>query len=131
MWPTLVLFLFFPCRNFCAENFVSFFCEIKLLFTYLLTYYAAPYTLGIECKGMLSTGVYKVLVGGGSLTWSTISSSVPILFSHRGSGRNYPHDNESLWRGLGILGLTQGGGSYRPGRLLPAGSLNITFPVWV
>ncbi len=35
MWPTLVLFLFFPCRNFCAENFLIFFCEIKLLFTYL------------------------------------------------------------------------------------------------
>ncbi len=36
MWPTTVLFLFFPCRNFCAENFVIFFYEIKLLFTYLL-----------------------------------------------------------------------------------------------
>ncbi len=37
MWPTIVLSLFFPCRNFCAENFVIFFYEIKLLFTYLFT----------------------------------------------------------------------------------------------
>ncbi len=36
MWPTIVVPLFFPCRNFCAENFVIFFNEIKLLFTYLL-----------------------------------------------------------------------------------------------
>ncbi len=28
MWPTTVLSLFFPCRNFCAENFVIFFYEI-------------------------------------------------------------------------------------------------------
>ncbi len=35
MWPTIVLSLFFPCRNFCAENFVIIFYEIKLLFTYL------------------------------------------------------------------------------------------------
>ncbi len=34
MRPTIVLPLFFPCRNFCAENFVIFFYEIKLLFTY-------------------------------------------------------------------------------------------------
>ncbi len=33
MWPTIVLSLFFPCRNFCAGNFVIFFYEIKLLFT--------------------------------------------------------------------------------------------------
>ncbi len=37
MWPTTVLSLFFPCRNFCAENFVIFFYEIKLSSTYLLT----------------------------------------------------------------------------------------------
>ncbi len=36
MWPTIVLSLFFLCRNCCAENFVMFFYEIKLLFTYLL-----------------------------------------------------------------------------------------------
>ncbi len=35
MWPTIVLFLFFPCRNFCAENVLIFVCEIKLLFTLL------------------------------------------------------------------------------------------------
>ncbi len=35
MWPTTVLSLFFSCRNFCAENLVIFFYEIKLLFTYL------------------------------------------------------------------------------------------------
>ncbi len=35
MWPTTVLSLFFPCRNFCAKNFVIFFYEILLLFTYL------------------------------------------------------------------------------------------------
>ncbi len=33
MWPTIVLSLLFPCRNFCAENFVIFFYKIKLLFT--------------------------------------------------------------------------------------------------
>ncbi len=37
MWPATVLSLFFPCRNYCAENFVIFFYEIKLLVT-LLTY---------------------------------------------------------------------------------------------
>ncbi len=36
MWPTTVLSLFFPCSNLCAENFVIYFYEIKLLFTYLL-----------------------------------------------------------------------------------------------
>ncbi len=39
MWPTIVLSMSFPCRNFCAENFVIVFCERKLLFTYLLTTY--------------------------------------------------------------------------------------------
>ncbi len=34
MLPTIILSLFFPCRNFCAENFVLLFYEIKLLFTY-------------------------------------------------------------------------------------------------
>ncbi len=28
--------LVLPCRNFCAENFLIFFYEIKLLLTYLL-----------------------------------------------------------------------------------------------
>ncbi len=32
MWPSIISF--FPCRNFCAENFVIFLYEIKLLFTY-------------------------------------------------------------------------------------------------
>ncbi len=36
MWPIIVLSLFSPCRNFCAENFAIFFYEIKLLFTLLL-----------------------------------------------------------------------------------------------
>ncbi len=29
MWPTTVVSFFFPYRNFCAENFVIFFYEIK------------------------------------------------------------------------------------------------------
>ncbi len=39
------------------------------------------HTLGIECKGVLSTGVDKMLVGnrvGVGLTRSTISSFAPI-----------------------------------------------------
>ncbi len=35
MWPITAVSLFFPCRNFCAENFVIFFYEIKLLFSLL------------------------------------------------------------------------------------------------
>ncbi len=34
MWPTTVLSVFLPWRNFCAENFEIFFYEIKLLFTF-------------------------------------------------------------------------------------------------
>ncbi len=37
MWPTIVLSSFFPSRNYCAENFKTFFYEIKFLFTYLPT----------------------------------------------------------------------------------------------
>ncbi len=37
-WPANVLSLFFPCRNFCAENFVIFFYKAWLLLTDLLTY---------------------------------------------------------------------------------------------
>ncbi len=34
-----------------------------------------------------------------------------------------------LWWGLGILGFTQDGGSYRPGRLLLTSTINPPFPV--
>ncbi len=60
MWPTNVLSLFFPCRNFCAENFLIFFYEIKLLFTYLLNavnetpWYELPSGLGIHLAAVTS-----------------------------------------------------------------------------
>ncbi len=46
MRPTTVLSLFFPCRNFCAENFVIFFYEIKLLFTLLYHHEVVSIPLG-------------------------------------------------------------------------------------
>ncbi len=38
---------FFPCRHFYSENFVSLFCEIKLLFTYLLAVMTRISTLNL------------------------------------------------------------------------------------
>ncbi len=49
VWPTIVLSLFFPCRNFCAENCVIFFYEIKLLFT-LLAFKKNVLYLVIKCS---------------------------------------------------------------------------------
>ncbi len=58
------------------------------IFSFLRTHGSTPawlplghHTLGIECKGVLSTGVDRMLVGnrvGVGLTRSTISSFAPI-----------------------------------------------------
>ncbi len=59
------------------------------------------HTLGIECKGVLSTGGDRILVGnqvGVGPTRNTISSFAPIEISHHGSEENYPRGSESPWR---------------------------------
>ncbi len=68
------------------------------------------HTLGIDCKGVMSTGVDRMLVGnrvGVGLTRSTINSFAPIQISHHGSEKKTVLMVVSpLWRGLGILGFT-------------------------
>ncbi len=85
------------------------------------------HTLDIECKGVLSTGVDRMLVGkrvGVGLT-------PLLLFKCRITGvrKTVLMVVNPLWRGLGILGFTQDGGSYRPGRLLLTSPVNPPFPV--
>ncbi len=57
MWPIIALSLFFLCRNFCAENFVIFFYEIKLLFTCLKTYDSL--FIDIQCTRKLMSGANR------------------------------------------------------------------------
>ncbi len=65
MWPTTVLSLFFPCRNFCAENFVIFFYEIMLLFT-------STFLLAIVKLLLVMFLLEGVFQDGGS--WSVVRS---------------------------------------------------------
>ncbi len=74
------------------------------------------HTLGIECKGVLSTGVDRMLVGnrvGVGLTRSTINSFAPIQISHHESEKNCPHGNEPPVAGTGHPGF------YPRWRILP------------
>ncbi len=80
MWPTLVLFLFFPCRNFCAENFVIFFYEIKLLFTYLLyllTRFCCPESVQQLTYNALLFRWLKALIW--TLIWRYVSLGIDKL----------------------------------------------------
>ncbi len=55
------------------------------------------HTLGIECKGVLSTGVDRMLVGnrvGVGLTRSTINSFALFTFPITGAKKNCPHGSE-------------------------------------
>ncbi len=73
------------------------------------------HTLGIECKGVLSTGVDRMLVGnwvGLGLTRSTINSFAPVNISQHGNRKNVLMVVSPLWRGLGILGLTDQAGYF-------------------
>ncbi len=69
------------------------------------------HTLGIECKGVLSTGVDRILVGnrvGVGLSRSTINSFAPIQISHHGSEKNCPHGSEPPVAGTGHPGFYPG-----------------------
>ncbi len=55
------------------------------------------HTLGIECKGVLSNGVERMLVGNRvdvGLTGSTTNPMPPSLFPVKGANRYRPHGSE-------------------------------------
>ncbi len=85
------------------------------------------HTLSIECKGVLSIGVDRMLVGnrfGVGLARSTISSFAPIYICHHVIEKTVLMVVNPLWWGLGILGFTQNGGSYRLGWQLFTSPIN-------
>ncbi len=51
--------LVFPCRNFCGENFVIFFYEVKLLFTYL---FRAAFKFGRRVHFALRSKMLKMTI---------------------------------------------------------------------
>ncbi len=68
-------------------------------------------TLGIECKGVLSTGVDRIMVGnrvGVCLAWSTISSFAPIQFPTTGVKKTSPRGSEPPVAETGHPGLYPG-----------------------
>ncbi len=85
-----------------------------MYFTHAVHHYNQPLghnTLGIERKGVLSTGVDRMLVGnrvGVGLTRSTINSFAPIHISHHGSEKNCPHGSEPPVAGTGHPGFYPG-----------------------
>ncbi len=55
------------------------------------------HTIGIECKGVLSIGIYGLLVGnkvGVGLTWSSIRPLLPSLFPVKEAIKQRPHVSE-------------------------------------
>ncbi len=84
-------------------------------------------TLGIECKGVLSTGVDRMLARnriGVVLTRSAISFFAPIYISHHRCEKNCPHGSEppvvrtghpELYPGFPIL-PTRPATSYKPNK---------------
>ncbi len=86
MWPTVVLFLFFPCKNVCAENFVIFFCEIGLLFTYLLNR-----TIPARSVGAWKEKCWLLKIFLPACKWTRICAVISISMNHSSIflGENY------------------------------------------
>ncbi len=83
------------------------------------------HTLGIECKGVLSTGVDRLLAGkrvGVGLTRSTIRSFAPIQIFHHGFEKAL-----LMWWGLGRWILpTRPASSYKPNKSAVSGMMITT-----